>query len=341
MVERVLLVLNRSSGTGHGEEISNRLVACLREELPADAEVLVEGVSNHPSARARAQEFLRKSQKPAAIVVGGGGGTLRAVVEAISSDTPDGCLPGPERVRVATLRMGSGNIVAKQFSVPLNPLDGIRAIAANLRAGKTAAACTMRLRVGKPGGASATYFGMAMCGVGQFGRVPGMLARWHRHAPGFRRSMAKIARLETLNNFEYGCATLARSIASAIRPRSCEEVEVRVGESAHKGRLLAGVVLNFPVRMLPFGPGAAIGDEAIELYLVFSTSRLRNLAMGFAPKLLARHATAVQLRKGITAEIRYLNREKAEFFLDEDPEEAFGWLKVEVAGTLAFVPGLT
>jgi hypothetical protein len=168
-----------------------------------------------------------------------------------------------------------------------------------------------------------------------------MLARWHRRVPGFRRSLARIAKLETVNNFEYGCATLLRSIACAIRPRSCEEAEVRAGERAYRGRLLAGVILNFPVKMLPFGPVTAIGDEAIDMYWVYSTGRLRNFAMGIAPKHLARHAMALRLRKGDTAEIRWLDRERVEFFLDEDPEEAFGWLTVEVAGTLAFVPGLT
>jgi hypothetical protein len=37
--------------------------------------------------------------------------------------------------------------------------------------------------------------------------------------------------------------------------------------------------------------------------------------------------------------IRLVDRETVEFFLDEDPETAHGWIELEVPGCLAFVPG--
>ena len=37
--------------------------------------------------------------------------------------------------------------------------------------------------------------------------------------------------------------------------------------------------------------------------------------------------------------MRVVARDSVEFFLDEDPERAYGGLTLEVAGTLAFVPG--
>jgi hypothetical protein len=38
-------------------------------------------------------------------------------------------------------------------------------------------------------------------------------------------------------------------------------------------------------------------------------------------------------------EIRLVDRDAAEFFLDEDPMTFHGWLALEIAGSLAFVPG--
>ena len=46
-----------------------------------------------------------------------------------------------------------------------------------------------------------------------------------------------------------------------------------------------------------------------------------------------------RLEAGDTFAVRFLDRDSVEFFLDEDPERATGWLELEVAGVLAFVPG--
>ena len=46
-----------------------------------------------------------------------------------------------------------------------------------------------------------------------------------------------------------------------------------------------------------------------------------------------------RLLPGEQLRLRLLDRPSVEFFLDEDPEVAHGWLSIEAAGTLAFVPG--
>src|SRR5829696_3343203 len=105
----------------------------------------VEVVADHPAARARANEFLKASDAPAAVIVGGGSGTLRAVIEGLCEGRVAGELPGRERVRVGALRMGSGNPLARQFGIPQDPEAGLRGVIENLRAGRTAGCCAVRL----------------------------------------------------------------------------------------------------------------------------------------------------------------------------------------------------
>jgi hypothetical protein len=59
--------------------------------------------------------------------------------------------------------------------------------------------------------------------------------------------------------------------------------------------------------------------------------------------LLLPHAGRLRtwrLAAGESLRVRLLDRESVEFFLDEDPESAYGDITVEVAGTLAFLPGV-
>src|SRR6266581_1763735 len=106
MVRRILLIVNRSSGTG----CSPALV----------------GASG-----------------PAAVIVGGGGGTLRAVVEGIC-DAAGGKLPGARQVRLGALRMGSGNVVARRLGVALEPVDGMRQLVESLSSGRTLPCAVIR-----------------------------------------------------------------------------------------------------------------------------------------------------------------------------------------------------
>jgi hypothetical protein len=80
--------------------------------------------------------------------------------------------------------------------------------------------------------------------------------------------------------------------------------------------------LNLALPPLP-DPGVALGDEAIGITVV------PRLGRPFRRRLAA----------GDSFTVRLLDRESVEFFLDEDPEEASSWLRLDVAGVLAFVPG--
>ncbi len=337
---RILLIVNRSAGLGHGSVVVDRLRAMLAELRGGRATLQVEVVGDHPAARACANEFLVASDAPAVIVVGGGSGTLRAVIEGLCEGSAAGELPGHERVRVGALRMGSGNPLARQFGVPQDAEAGLRGIIENIRAGRTAPCCVLRCEAGTPSGGPEVHYAATMGGFGQFGRTPGDLARWHRLLPAPRAVAAKLVGIERLNNVEYVLAVLLRSAACAVFGSSATEVvEVRADGRKEVLPLLAGVAVNFPFEELPIDPGVGVEDEAVSIYLIPFAGRSSALRLVLTPRRLIRGALRTELRKFERVEIRLVDRDAAEFFLDEDPMTFHGWLTLEIAGSLAFVPG--
>jgi len=262
------------------------------------------------------------ARPPAALIVAGGGGTLRAVVEGVCDDAGR-VLPDASRIRLAALRMGSGNVVARRLGVALDALEGIHGIAASLRSGRTTACSVIRCRFGTATGAEQVRYAVTMCGVGQFGRTPGDLARWHRRFEEARRALAPLLGIEKLNNVEYMLSAGGRMLAATLHPPLCERVEVTIRGHTERFRLLAGAVMNLPVNGMPFGAGVRMEEAAVGVRLLPWGGRLRAWRLGLGERL----------------DLTLLDRESVEFFLDEDPELAFGRLSLEVAGTLAFVRG--
>lgn len=345
-VERALLIINRTSGVGHREVVANRLSLMFKESLGELTHVQVELVSDHPAARACAAAFISASEAPAVIIAGGGGGTLRAVIEGICSQPTradrmgtTAALPGPERVRVGALRMGSGNLLAKEFGVPSDPVAGLRGLLESLRAGRTAPCCVMRCEVWKSPEHSELHYLVGLGGLGQFGRNPSDLARWHARLRSLRASAAQMFGLERLNNLEYALALLLRSISCVLFPGSVETAEVHFQNQQERMRLLSGVVMNFPIKTFPFKPDVRVEDEVVFVYLIPLRGRLWPLLQIVAPQRLIPHTRSIRLEKNQRLEIRFVDRDSVEFFLDEDPLTACGRLSFEVAGSIAFVPG--
>jgi hypothetical protein len=322
MVERVLLLVNRSAGTGRPPAFATQLMSQLKNSVGRVADLDVEVVADHPAARTAAREYLAASELPSALIVAGGGGTLRAVVEGVC-DTGGEVLPGAHRVRIGVLRMGSGNVVARHLRVAGDPGEGIAGVAASLLAGRTTACSVIRCRVGTPGGGTQVRHAVAMCGLGQFGRTPGDLARWHRRFAGPRRGLASVAGIERLNQVEYLASAGGRMLASMVYAPNCELVEVTFRARTERFRLLAGAVMNLRVGGMPLDAGVGLDEAAVGVRLLPWGGKVR----------------AWRLVHGEKLELTVLDRPSIEFFLDEDPELAHGGLSVEVAGTLAFVPG--
>ena len=322
MVRRILLIVNRSSGIGCPPALVSALVQELRLAggWPEELEVAI--VEDHVGARHAARSFLAASSLPAALIVGGGGGTLRAAVEGVC-DGADGALPSARRVRLGALRMGSGNVVARRLGVAIEPVQGMRQLIESLSAGRTAPCAVIRCRFGTAAGGEDVRHAVTMCGLGQFGRTPGDLVRWHRRLGAPRRAIASVVGLERLNNLEYAAAAAGRLAATAVHPASAERVEATLGERRERFRLLAGAVMNFGIGAIPFDPRVTMVEPAAGVLLLPRTGRLRTW----------------RLPAGDSLRIRLLDRESVEFFLDEDPERAHRHITVEVAGTLAFLPG--
>ena len=338
-IKRVLLIVNRTAGTGRDGRVADRLRAILADSLGERVSVEVALVNDHPTARTCANDFLNASVAPAAIIVGGGGGTLRACIEGVCDGSEVGRLPDARRVRLGALRLGSGNVLAKQLGVPKDVEAGLRGIVANMRADRTVPCCIMRCEVGTRMGEPEIRYAATLGGFGQFGRTSGDLARWHGRWPTPRKLTARLFGIEKVNHVEYATALLIRSISCALFPRSVETVEVHAHGRKRVMRLLSGVAMNFPFDALPFSPGVEAGDEALSLHLIPLDGRLWPLLQVLAPRRIARRAQEIRIGKRQRVEIRFVDPDCVEFFLDEDPTIAHRRLTLEVAGSLAFVPG--
>ena len=164
-----------------------------------------------------------------------------------------------------------------------------------------------------------------MGGLGQFGRIPSDLARWHARFPTLHKTAAWFG-IEKYNNIEYAVAFLIRAILCMLNPNRAEMIEIQLQNQTERFRLLSGVLMNFPINVIPFNPGVRIEDEALSLFLVEA-----NLPI---PR-----TRCITLGKKDRFGIRFVDREGVEFFLDEDPVTTYGQVTFGVAGSIAFVPG--
>lgn len=318
MSASALLILNRASGTGHAAELGAQLAAALQSGQGSSFDVETIVVDDHPGARSAAAHFAAGGARPTLVVAAGGGGTLRAVVEGVVEAFPD-APPTADVVRLAALRLGSGNVVARTLGIPLDPVEAARQVGDGFARNLSKPCGVIRCTHGVGARGTAVQHAVTMCGLGQWGLVPGDIARWRlRHALGRKRA-ASLVGLERVNGLEYVAFGAARILAGTLSASRCEMVEI---DGARHMRLLAAVALNLPLFPFP-DPRVALGDEAIGLTIV------PRLGRPFRRRLEA----------GQSFEVRLLDRESTEFFLDEDPERATGWLKLEVAGVLHFVPG--
>ena len=338
-VARALLLINRTAGTGQSDSLAQTLASLLRQGLPELAELQISRVSNHAQARACAVTFISESDAPALLVAGGGGGTLRAVIEGVCDSRASSELPDAQRVRVGALRMGSGNVLAKQFGVPREPVAGLRGLLSNLQAGRTAPCCVLRCETFTDSGNLEVHHAVTLGGLGQFGRIPSDLASWHAQLPLLHQIAARLFGIERLTNVEYAVALLTRSISCMLDPQHAETIEIKFHDQTESFRLLSGLVINFPVPALPFKPDVSAEDEAALVYLIPFKGRLSPVLQLIAPRRLLRHTRCIRIEKNQSLAIRVLDRERIEFFLDEDPVTSYKQLRLGVAGSIAFVPG--
>jgi len=279
--------------------------------------------------------FARKNINDSVIIAGGGGGTLRAVIEGVGDSAKTGKLPGAEQLRIGALRMGSGNVIARQLGVARNPCEGVEELAAQLLAKTTTHCCVIGCDAANH---PATLFGATLGGFGLFGHVPKCLEAHHENRPRFHRFSAGLLGIERLTNVEYGLCLAGLSAWAALNPERLDTVEVRQGKHTERFPLLAGALMNFPLGALPFQPGITVEDDELSLHLVPFRSRLQSLGLVASPQRNARTAKQFRITRETPVTLRVLNHDRMNFFIDEDPVEARE-ITLRVAGRLAFVPG--
>ena len=329
----LLLAINTAAGTGHESGLGSEMARLLQSYLGAQYSVHLSFADGHGDVSKRARSFINETGPNAVIIAGGGGGTLRAVIEGVSAK--DGALPNPHQLRVGALRMGSGNVIARQLGVARDPREGVEELAAQLLAKKTAKCCVIGCETSDH---PSSLYGATLGGFGLFGHVPKCLELHHEKRPGFHRFSAGMLGIERLTNVEYGACLMGLCLRTALNPNRIDMVEVQQGERVERFRLLAGALMNFPLKPIPFQPGVNLEDDELSLHLVPFHSSWQALTMMLRQKRVAHGARRFRITADAPLTLRAAKNKKLNFFLDEDPLTARE-LTLRVAGRLAFVPG--
>ena len=266
------------------------------------------------------------------IIAGGGGGTLRAVIEGVGIEKPN------QNLRLGALRMGSGNVIARQLGMAKDPVEGVEELAAQLLRKAIAECCVIGCDLINDNKPTSTVYGATLGGFGLFGRVPQALEKYHADHPKLHRFTAKSVGIERLTNLEYGLCLAGLCSRAAWNPQTLPEIEVKQGDHTESFRVLAGALMNFPLGALPFQPGLKVEDLALSLHLIPYHSRLQALSLVPRAKALAKEARIFRITDDTPVTLRVVNGERMPFFIDEDPLEA-AQLTLRIAGSLPFIPG--
>ena len=329
----LLLAINTAAGTGHESGLGSEMARLLQGYLGTQYSVHLSCADGHGDIAHRTRSFVNENESDAVIIAGGGGGTLRAVIEGVAAK--DGTLPNSHQLRVGALRMGSGNVIARKLGVARDPRKGIEELAAQLLAKKTAKCCVIGCEISD---SPSSLYGATLGGFGLFGHVPKCLELHHEKRPRFHRFSADMFGIERLTNVEYGTCLMGLCIRAALNPDRLDMVEIQQGERVERLRLLAGALMNFPLKPIPFQPDVNLEDDELSLHLVPFHSRLQALSMMLRQKRMAHGARQFRITAKTPLNIRAANNRKLNFFIDEDPLTARE-LTLKVAGRLAFVPG--
>jgi len=331
----LLLAINSSAGTGHDLSLGEELVRILHKRLGLGHSINLIRAESHKEIKERSRTFTEQHPSDTVIIAGGGGGTLRAVIEGVGESAKNRTLPNAEQLRIGALRMGSGNVIARQLGIARNPRDGVEELAAQLLAKTTANCCVIGCDTGDD---SPPIYGATLGGFGLFGHVPKRLETYHAARPRLHRLSAGLLGIEHLTNLEYGLCLSGLCGKTALQPKQLDLIEVSQGDRSEQFPLLAGALMNFPLGALPFQTNISVEDAELSLHLVPYRSRIQALGLVLNAKANAQEARQFRITEETPVVMRVLNREHMQFFIDEDPVEARK-VTLRVAGHLAFVPG--
>ena len=328
----ILLAINAAAGTGNTLALGRNLAEILRKRLGHEHHIKLHRANGHEAIQNSAWAFSHRHPEDAVIIAGGGGGTLRAVIEGVAIEKPN------QNLRLGALRMGSGNVIARQLGMSKDPMEGVEDLAAQLLRKAVVECCVIGCDLDQGTNPTSTVYGATLGGFGLFGRVPQALETYHTNHPHLHHFTAKSVGIERLTNVEYGLCLAGLCSRAAWNPQTLPEIEVQQGDHTESFRVLAGALMNFPLGALPFRPGLAVEDPALSLHLIPYRSRLQALSLVPRAKALAKEAKIFRITADTPVTLRVANGEGMPFFIDEDPLEA-AQLTLRMAGTLPFITG--
>jgi diacylglycerol kinase family enzyme len=328
----LLLAINAAAGTGNTPTLGRNLAEILRNRLGREHHVKLARNAGHDAIRDTARAFAQRHRSDAVIIAGGGGGTLRAVIEGVGIGNPN------QNLRLGALRMGSGNVIARQLGIAKDPIAGVEELAAQLLRNAIADCCVIGCDLNTKAKSTATVYGATLGGFGLFGRVPKALEDYHTRHPWLHQFTARSVGIERLTNVEYGLCLAGLCSRAARLPEELPEIEVQQGRGTETIRLLAGALMNFPLGALPFKPGLNLEDPALSLHLIPYRNRLQALSLVPRARALANEAKIFRITRERPVTMRVVSGKRMPFFIDEDPLEA-SQITLRMAGSLPFIPG--
>jgi hypothetical protein len=244
-------------------------------------------------------------------------------------------------VQVSTLRLGSGNLLPRQFGLPREPLAAMQHIAADLLAGRHAPCCVYRCTFHYADGKTRAVYGLTMGGVGQFACVPDDIKRWWGKYPRLMQWLSHRVPLETVNTLQYVAFSLVRAMKCVIQPDGAELIEVSQNGCRDRLRLFSGILVNFDFPQLPFRGGCTVGEPRLVLCLIPLAGRRQTISTLFNWPDLDERVRKYEITPDRPVELRFLEHGETTVALDEDTFMAPKRISFEVATRIRFVTGAT
>ncbi|MFC1975590.1 diacylglycerol kinase family protein [Chloroflexota bacterium] len=337
-VASVLFVVNQPSGNGRTTIEIERLQKDFHQTFASIPRRNFALTTRHDEVERLTRSFLSLFPGPWLLLSGGGGGTNRAVVQGLLAEVEKGTLQLDD-VQVSTLRLGSGNLLPRQFGLPREPSAAMRCISADLLAGRHAPCCVYRCTFHYPDGKTRAVYGLTMGGVGQFACVPGDIKRWRDQHPRLMQWASQRVPLETINTFQYVAFSLGRAMKCVIQPKRAELIEVSQNGCCDRLRLFSGILANFDFPQLPFRGGCMVGEPRLALCLIPLAGRGQTISTLLSWPDLDERVRKYEITPDRPVEFRFLENSETTVALDEDTFMAPKRISFEVATRIKFVTG--
>ena len=337
-MKRLLAIVNSRAGVGYGPSFLDNLRHKVADLFSQNFQISFLCAENHQKIEELTRDFLMADPSPAIVLAGGGGGTLSAVINGICTDFSGLRLPDQSQILVGALRMGSGNVLARYFGAPVDPFEGLELFAKALEKNSITPCCIGKYEFIDSQGHEQVRYVATLAGFGLFGRVPGMLSRFHSRFTGLYWLLVKIIGIEKMTSFEYAGSLLIQGIHCFLGMRNPDEVRlIAQGEREIAIKLLAGAAMNFPVKSLPFDVTVSVSDQALELFFLPVNSKKRIIRYLIRPSSMKKNLLKYSLSSGNTLRICTYDHIPVEFFLDEDTFFFIKQLAISPVGVLHFI----